>query len=202
MKKSVLLLVAMLFALAFQGKAQDWTDMQHEVSLSYGGLPVADLLHHYEHYFDPVGESANLYNDKGKFGALNISYIFYPDETWGIGLVYSYTNSDKRIIAGTDNIIGDFFNSFHSICPSFKYNWYNYNFITLYSRLNAGVAIATSKASYITDRLEPAEKTQIKAFFMYQVSPIGIEVGRQMAGFVEVGFGHMGTAMAGIRYRM
>ena len=37
---------------------------------------------------------------------------------------------------------------------------------------------------------------------MYQVSPIGIEVGRQIAGFVEVGFGHMGTAMAGIRYRM
>lgn len=202
MKNSLLVLSVMLFACCFQSKAQDCTDMQHEVSLSYGGLPVADLLNHYEHYFDPVGEFANLYNDKGKFGALNVSYIFYPDENWGFGLVYSYTNSDKRIMSTNDNIIGDFFNSFHSICPSFKYNWYNYDFITLYSRLNAGVAIATSKASYITSSLEPNEKTEVKAFFMYQVSPIGIEVGRQMAGFVEVGFGHMGTAMAGIRYRM
>ena len=42
MKKSVLLFTMMLFALCFQSKAQDWTDMQHEVSLSYGGLPVGD----------------------------------------------------------------------------------------------------------------------------------------------------------------
>ena len=150
MKKSVLLFTMMLFALCFQSKAQDWTDMQHEVSLSYGGLPVADLLHHYERYFDPSAESVDLYDDKGKFGALNISYLFYPDEDWGIGLVYSYTNSDKRILAG-DKIVGDFFNSYHSICPSFKYNWYNYNFITLYSRVNAGIAIATAKASFINE---------------------------------------------------
>ena len=77
MKKSVLLFTMMLFALCFQSKAQDWTDMQHEVSLSYGGLPVADLLHHYERYFDPSAESVDLYDDKGKFGALNISYLFY-----------------------------------------------------------------------------------------------------------------------------
>ena len=201
MKKSVLLFTMMLFALCFQSKAQDWTDMQHEVSLSYGGLPVADLLHHYERYFDPSAESVDLYDDKGKFGALNISYLFYPDEDWGIGLVYSYTNSDKRILAG-DKIVGDFFNSYHSICPSFKYNWYNYNFITLYSRVNAGIGIATAKASFINEENKPDEDTRVKAFFMYQVSPIGIELGRQMAGFVEVGFGHMGTAMAGIRYRM
>ena len=99
MKKCLLLLSMMLFAFCFQSKAQNWTDLQHEVSLSYGGLPVADLLHHYENYFDPSTESVNLYDDKGKFGALNISYIFYPDEDWGIGLVYSYTNSDKRILA-------------------------------------------------------------------------------------------------------
>ncbi|MFR8359096.1 MAG: hypothetical protein ACLVEJ_27885 [Parabacteroides sp.] len=201
MKKILLVLAMMLFVVCFQSKAQDWTDLQHEVSLSYGGLPAADLLHHYENYFDPSAESVNLYDDKGKFGALNISYIFYPDEEWGIGLIYSYTNSDKRIIAN-EKIVGDFVSSFHSICPSFKYNWYNYNFITLYSRLNAGVAIATAKASFINDENKPDEETKVKAFFMYQVSPIGIELGRQIAGFVEVGFGHMGTAMAGIRYRM
>lgn len=83
MKKNLLLLSMMLFAFCFQSKAQDWTDLQHEVSLSYGGLPAVDLLHHYENYFDPSTESVNLYDDKGKFGALNISYIFYPDEDWG-----------------------------------------------------------------------------------------------------------------------
>ena len=70
MKKILLVLAMMLFVVCFQSKAQDWTDLQHEVSLSYGGLPAADLLHHYENYFDPSTESVNLYDDKGKFGAL------------------------------------------------------------------------------------------------------------------------------------
>lgn len=200
MKKRLLLFVVMLLSLSFQGKAEDWTDLQHEVSLSYGGLPVVDLLGYYENYFTPSASQASLYDDKGKFGAFNISYLFYPDENWGLGLVYSYTNSDKLIL-NNKKIAGDFYNSFHSICPSFKYNWYNYNFITLYSRVNAGIAIATTKASYISQK-QVEQKTATKAFFMYQVSPIGIEVGRQVAGFVEVGFGHMGTAMAGLRYRM
>lgn len=200
MKKRLLLFVVILLSLSFQGKAEDWTDLQHEVSLSYGGLPVVDMLGYYENYFTPSASQASLYDDKGKFGAFNISYLFYPDENWGLGLVYSYTNSDKLIL-NNKKIAGDFYNSFHSICPSFKYNWYNYNFITLYSRVNAGVAIATTKASYISQK-QVEQKTATKAFFMYQVSPIGIEVGRQVAGFVEVGFGHMGTAMAGLRYRM
>lgn len=200
MKKRLLLFVVMLLSLSFQGKAEDWTDLQHEVSLSYGGLPVVDLLGYYENYFTPSASQASLYDDKGKFGAFNISYLFYPDENWGVGLVYSYTNSDKLIL-NNKKITGDFYNSFHSICPSFKYNWYNYNFITLYSRVNAGVAIATTKASYISQK-QVEQKTATKAFFMYQVSPIGIEVGRQVAGFVEAGFGHMGTVMAGLRYRM
>lgn len=200
MKKRLLLFVVMLLSLSFQGKAEDWTDLQHEVSLSYGGLPVVDLLGYYENYFTPSASQASLYDDKGKFGAFNISYLFYPDENWGLGLVYSYTNSDKLIL-NNKKIAGDFYNSFHSICPSFKYNWYNYNFITLYSRVNAGIAIATTKASYISQK-QVEQKTATKAFFMYQVSPIGIEVGRQVAGFVEAGFGHMGTVMAGLRYRM
>lgn len=201
MKKCFLLLSVLLLSCGFEGKADDWTDLQHEVSLSYGGLPVFDLLSHYENYFNPTDPSAGLFNDKGKFGAANISYLFYPDENWGIGLVYSYTNSDKRIL-NDNRFVGDFFNSFHTIAPAFKYNWYNYKFITLYSRVNVGITIATSNASFIARNGEPDEKTKVKPFFMYQVSPIGIELGRQIAGFVEVGFGHMGVAMAGIRYKM
>lgn len=199
--KNALLVLAMLLTFSMSAKAEDWTDLQHEVSLSYGALPVADLLSYYENYFKPNSSSVDFYDDKGKFGSLNISYLFYPDEDWGIGLVYSYTNSDKDIL-NNKKFAGTFSNSFHSICPSFKYNWYNYNFVTLYSRMNAGIGIMTGKASYMNEKARPEETTTTKAFFMYQVSPIGIELGRRVAGFVEVGFGHMGTAMAGLRYRM
>lgn len=202
MKKILLLIVVMLFSFNVKGKAADWTDLQHEISLSYGGLPVFDLLNYYEGYFKPAGTTANLYDDKGKFGSLNISYLYFPDESWGIGLVYSYNNSDKRI-TDKQKLVGNFYNSFHTIAPSFKYNWYNYDYFTLYSRVNVGVTIATAQASYMNATTkQPEETTKVKPFFMYQVSPIGVELGRQIAGFVEVGFGHMGTAMAGIRYRM
>lgn len=202
MKKILLLISVLLLSFSFKGMAEDWTDMQHEVSLSYGGLPVFDLLNYYEGYFTPSDATTNLYDDKGKFGSLNISYLFFPDEAWGVGLVYSYTNSDKRI-THNHKLVGNFYNSFHTIAPSFKYNWYSYNYFTLYSRVNIGVSIATEQATYINDITKQAEETtKIKPFFMYQVSPIGFELGRQIAGFVEVGFGHMGTVMAGVRYRM
>ena len=54
MKKGLLLLAAVLCALSYQAKAQNWTDLQHEVSLSYGGLPVADLMSYYEDYFRDI----------------------------------------------------------------------------------------------------------------------------------------------------
>ena len=38
MKKGLLLLAALLCTLSYQVKAQRWTDLQHEVSLSYGCL--------------------------------------------------------------------------------------------------------------------------------------------------------------------
>lgn len=203
MKKYLLLLCVLLLSGGFEVKAEDWTELQHEVSLSYGGLPVFDLLSHYENYFQPSNPAVDFYDDKGKFGGLNVSYIFYPDENWGLGLVYSYTNSDKLIFNKEQfRAIGDFYNSYHTIAPSFKYNWFNYNFITLYSRINAGITIATANASYISKTGRPEEDRVRKVFFMYQASPIGIELGNQIAGFVEVGFGHMGTAMAGVRYRM
>lgn len=202
MKKSILLLIVLFFSLGFKGKAQDWTDLQHEVSLSYGFLPVLDLLDYYEDYFDPSASSVNLYDDKGRFGSLNISYLFYPDENWGVGLIYSYTNSDKDILYN-HLPVGDFYNSFHTIAPSFKYNWYNYDYFTLYSRVNIGVSIATAKATFFdAQNRREEEDRRTKAFFMYQASPIGMELGRQIAGFVEAGFGHMGTVMAGVRYRM
>ncbi|CAK7081262.1 MAG: hypothetical protein PARBA_03476 [Parabacteroides sp.] len=199
MKKKLLLLTLLLLSLTYQSKAEDWTDLQHEVSLSYGALPVWDLLNHYNNYFTPVN-AVDIHDDKAKFGAINISYLFYPDEEWGIGMVFSYSNNDKYILHNKQEI-GTYLYSTYTICPSFKYNWYNYNFVNLYSRVNAGVAIATAKASYV-DNKQPQQAYKTKAFFMYQVSPIGIELGRQIAGFVEVGFGHMGTVIAGLRYRM
>ncbi|MEG0648012.1 MAG: hypothetical protein RR471_12705 [Bacteroides sp.] len=205
MKKIVLLLAVLLLSSGFKSKAADWTELQHEISLSYGALPVFDLLNYYENHFS--NKSVNFYDDKGKFGSFNVSYLFYPDEMVGFGVIYSYTNSDKYIMDKT-NSIGNLSNSFHSIMPSVKVNWYNYDYITLYSRINIGITIATAEANYfdeskITEKEDPyIRNTEITPFFMYQVSPIGIEVGRAIAGFVEVGFGHMGTAMIGLRYRM
>lgn len=202
MKRFLLLLAVLFTASVNKGVAEDWTDLQHEVSFSYGALPVFDLLNYYENHFNPADNSVNFYDDKGKFGSFNISYLFFPDENWGIGFMYSYTNSDKYIVSAKQPV-GTFSNSFHTIAPSFKYNWFNRDFITLYSRVNVGISLATSKVSFLSGQDHRAvEKTKVTPFFMYQASPVGIEVGRQFAGFVEAGIGHMGTVVAGLRYRM
>ncbi|WP_146059479.1 hypothetical protein [Parabacteroides chinchillae] len=63
--------------------------------------------------------------------------------------------------------------------------------------------MATTKVSFYDEQEHQAtEKTKVTPFFMYRASPIGWELGRQFAGFVEAGFGHMGAVVAGLRYRM
>lgn len=204
MKKSIWILIILFLIPNSKIKAEDWTDMMHEVSFSYGVFPVQDLLGYYENYFvkQRVKSSMEAFDDKAKFGAFSVSYLFYPDENIGLGLIYSYHNGDKEILKGKTPI-GTCYSSFHTIAPSFKYNWYNYDYFTLYTRINMGVSIATAKFSYFDlDKQREGEKTEVKPFFMYQVSPIGVELGRQVAGFLEAGFGHLGTVTVGLRYRL
>ena len=202
MKTKVVVLLVLLITIGTKAKAQDWMELNHEISLSYGVLPALDILDRYENYFKPAENSVHYYDDKGRFGSFNLSYLIFPDEVMGIGLIYSYTNADKKI-SHEGKAIGTFVNSFHTIAPSFKYNWFNADWITLYSRANIGITIATGKGDfYNKNQHQTEERSKVRCFLMYQASPIGIELGRQVAGFVEAGFGHMGTVMAGVRYRM
>ena len=82
--------------------------------------------------------------------------------------------------------------------PAIKYYWVNKNSFGLYSKAAVGAAFLNSTEK---DLATNTSKDESSTHFMYQLSFIGAEFGKQFRGFAEVGFGEQGFIQAGIRYK-
>jgi hypothetical protein len=161
----------------------------HEISLSYGLWPVTDFVDMFADMFD------GLMNTNSHTGAASMSYIYKLNDLIGVGgaLVFAGYSGD------TTQPGLPMYKNFYAILPQAKFNWYRSRTVTLYSRAAAGVTIAALRGRYSAP--ENPEYNKAEAAFIWQLSPIGIEVGRTFAAYAEAGFGAMGSAMLGIRFK-
>jgi hypothetical protein len=70
--------------------------------------------------------------------------------------------------------------------------------IQLYTMLGLGVTLNTEKGSYNSTGDTDTETSSNLAF---QVTPIGMRIGRKLGGFAELGFGYKGIMNFGLSYR-
>ena len=82
--------------------------------------------------------------------------------------------------------------------PAIKWYWVNKNSLGVYSKGAAGAAFLNSTEK---DPANNISEDESKTYFMYQLSLIGVEFGKQFRGFAEVGFGEQGFVLAGVRYK-
>lgn len=169
----------------------DMMQYRHHVSLAYGIVSVYDVDPMLGGLF-PELEASGL--DEGvSMGAVTLGYTYQLSEQLSVGGMFSYAGSLGVIhyIPNSLRVSQNFF----SIMPQVKYNWLERGSWRLYSRASAGVVVA--HVNY-QDGAELNEQ-QTAVSFAFQVSPIGFEFGRTLAGFVEAGFGATGVLSVGIR---
>ena len=82
--------------------------------------------------------------------------------------------------------------------PAIKWYWVNKDSFGLYSKGAVGAAFLNSTEK---DLATDTTKDDSSTHFMFQLSFIGIEFGKQFRGFVEGGVGEQGFLLAGIRYK-
>ena len=82
--------------------------------------------------------------------------------------------------------------------PAIKWYWTNKNSFGLYSKGALGAAFLNNTDE---DFISGKSKDDSKTYFMFQLSFIGAEFGRQFRGFAELGIGDQGFAQAGLRYK-
>ena len=205
MKKYILVFIANfltipLFSASFAESS--YAHKRHEVSISYGILPITGWMDTFTDLFSDAITGAiegaqTRSRNSTSWGALNLMYNYRINSRVAFGAIYSYSGMKEDIYS--DNLqIGKSQTSFHTIMPMFKFNWFNKPLVTMYTRIGIGLVLSFDKEEYFTGVEDYHSKN---AYLAWQVSPVGIEIGKSLAGFLELGFGTTGLFSAGLRYR-
>lgn len=119
-----------------------------------------------------------------------------------IPLIYSHNNGRheyRRVLDGSsiyaeDGTIRD---DWFTLMPSIRVNWMRTSWLSLYSRVGAGISLANRvRFADLAANLESSRA------FAWQVSPVGIEMGRRVCFFVEGGYGFTGVVTGGVKFKM
>lgn len=195
--KKIALVIAMVALYVHSAMAQ--VD-RIEISASYGFAPATGIIKDmYEIETDDL--KFNSFDDAEKWGAITANVNLRLTEKFALGL--SYTFSQLSQDAGyqiKDVTIATFSNqelSYNSLMLNIKKAWMSTRFVTVYLRISGGVTFIKIKGD---DDILSYEES--KKYVAFQVSPIGVEVGNNLAVFLEGGFGTMGILQGGVRLRL
>ena len=92
---------------------------------------------------------------------------------------FEYKNSDET---GSERI------NFISVMPAFEFTYYQNNLIRLYGAALAGITILNMQTDSSDDS---------NVMFAFQVNPVGVRIGKQFGGFLELGAGSKGFITLG-----
>ena len=197
--KKMMMMVAVALMTAMSVNAQS-ENLKNELSLSYGLGSTAQLG-------SGLGEglgsifSDTEYDDGAIFGPISVEYFRHfdnPKLAVGGFVSYSKWDSDIQKKGGNHEKVGERKRNYFAVMPAIKWYWVNKNSLGVYSKGAAGAAFLNSTEK---DPANNISEDESKTYFMYQLSLIGVEFGKQFRGFAEVGFGEQGFVLAGVRYK-
>lgn len=198
--KKYLLLFSIALMTAISAKAQ-CEYLKNELSLSYGLGSITQLG-------EGIGEGlamalfSDTENDDGFIlGPVSVEYFYhFNNPKLAIGGFVSYSKWDSNIQkrGGNHEKVGERNRNYWAVMPAIKWYWVNKDSFGLYSKGAVGAAFLNSTEK---DLATDTTKDDSSTHFMFQLSFIGIEFGKQFRGFVEGGVGEQGFLLAGIRYK-
>lgn len=193
--KKILIILA-LIATCVGASAQD---SKHEVSLGLGFGTAGQII-------DVFGDIASAFSGctshvKGFSGSVNLDYGYHTSSKCLQGMTVSYNRvaKDQYKKSEPNELYGTSTDYYFAIMPTVKFNWVNKEHFAFYSRASAGLYLVK-----IEDRVsKDASKNdnEVDPGFAFQFSPVGLEAGGSVRGFVELGFGATGIVNGGVRYR-
>lgn len=197
--KKMIAMVAVALMAVMSANAQS-EDLQNELSLSYGVGSTSQLG-------DGIGEGFFLalfsdteLDDGFILGPISVEYFRHlnnPRLAIGGFVSYSKWNSDIVKRSGYHEKVGERKRNFIAVMPAVKWYWTNKNSFGFYSKVAAGAAFLNSSEKDSSGQTKDDNGT----YFMFQLSPVGLEFGKQFRFYTELGVGEQGFIQAGLRYK-
>lgn len=191
------LLSAMVAILAVSSVSAQSDEPKQEIAVSVGQFSNSDWLNIFEIVVEAVfGEK---YNDGSFVGPISMEYYYHIKPWIGVGAmaVYGQLSQDSQ---KDGEKVGQKTNRYFTVMPAVKFDWLRRDVVGLYSKLGVGATLRNEKREFDGERSKyNSDKTDVHV--NWQVSLIGVELGKSLRGFAELGFGEQGVAQIGVRYR-
>lgn len=101
---------------------------------------------------------------------------------------YTHNSNDSLNFKTKDYLI--------AVMPAFEYHYFNRKIVQLYSGVQLGLFIYNQKYADYKSEIKHKEIN-----FAFQVDAFGVRIGKQIGGFLELGFGFGGIVKIGISGR-
>lgn len=182
-------------------QAQDEQETRHEIGISYGTVPNSTWIDILTEVIPAVfGET---YDNHHYVGPIGLEYYYHTSPLIGVGAVAVFASNNED---GFHNKIqtSHVTKSYFTFMPSVKFNWMRKTNWGMYSKVALGATYTHfDQQKYDEVGKKTNEKTtENDLFFNFQASLLGVEAGNQhVRGFVELGVGEQGIALAGIRFK-
>lgn len=195
MKKSVIFsaFVALMTIVGVQTTmAQD--EFKHEVAISYGALSNSQIIDVFEEAITAPFQGNTTLKDDKFFGPISAEYFYHLQPWIGIGGILVYGQKKGDLYSDSDNKkIGEDKNTYLTVMPAAKFDWFRRANVGLYSKLGVGVTLRH-------DVSEDIDYDESNMHVNWQLTAIGVEVGsKQIRAFAELGTGEQGIFLGGIR---
>lgn len=138
-------------------------------------------------------------------GAYNFKYAFHPVNFVGLGVVTSYQTSKGDIVQGTSKnkngdlrvVVGKAEGKYLTIMPTVSLNWFDFDYVCMYSRLAAGYSLTKTTQ---THTVEKVTNHTSDSYWGFQFVPVAIEAGSPLVrAFMELGYGYEGIINVGVK---
>jgi len=195
MKKNLVLAVALLIAMCASAQ-----ESKHEISAGVGYATEGQFI-------DVIGDIGAAFfgcqsKEKGFSGSINLDYGYRVSRKFLVGLSLSYSRiaEEQYRKSEPDKLYGTSTGYYYSVMPTVKANWIEKEHFTFYSRVSAGLLLCKYD-NKVEGKNDDDKDDDMSKAFAFQVSPVGLEFGNALRGYVELGFGAAGIVSGGIRYR-
>jgi len=197
MNKILTLIVALTVA-TLSAKAQESNaETKHEIAVGIGTYSNSQWIDDLETVTTTL--SGVTLGKESYSGPFSVEYFYHPKSWLGVGGVFVYGHHTQDFyLAGLKQ--GKVNDSYVTLMPAAKFDWLRKRHFGMYSKLAAGFTLRRETAKPFNQNMSDASESAMH--FNWQASLLGIEAGSSvLRGFVEVGVGEQGVALAGVRFK-
>ncbi len=202
MIRTILLLFVLMLGMSIYGQSYDRSYLHHDFMISYG-LPATDMFQNLSSNMldDKYPDKRYIRDNYKGSGIISLTYRHVSKSEmffWGVAAGYNSTQGDVYYLGSND---GELKRNFISVAFEGQYRYQNLKKVQLYSGLGIGYSFGKEKLTNPTESGSQSTSGTINRI-AYQINVMGIRIGDNIGGFVELGYGYKGIVNVGLSIQL